>query len=283
MSLGSSDGEAVVSRPDGWLVGLDVDGTVLHEDETIDAAVVDAVRAARDRGHEVTLATGRSWVTTQPILELLDLAPEYVICANGAVTMRREGDVLGEGSPEYVRWQVETFDPTEVLRIVRLHLPDGRFMVELPDGSRLHTSGMLEWDLRNAREVDFEELLGIEATRVVVVSPDHSTEEFLRIVEGMGLHEVTYAVGWAAWLDIAPDGVNKGTALERVRDALDQPRSRVLVVGDGRNDIDMFGWALLSGRAVAMGQAPDEVKAAAGEVKGSVEASGFVAVVNGLP
>ena len=34
----------------------------------------------------------------------------------------------------------------------------------------------------------------------------------------MGLHRVSYAVGWTAWLDIAPDGVNKATALERVRE-----------------------------------------------------------------
>ena len=59
----------------------------------------------------------------------------------------------------------------------------------------------------------------------------------------MGLHKVSYNVGWTAWLDIAPDGVNKATGLERVRDELGIPRSRVLAIGDGRNDIDMLEWA----------------------------------------
>lgn len=269
-------------RDEAWFVALDVDGTVLHEDETLDAVVVDAIRAARDRGHEVTLATGRSWFTTRPILLALGLSPEYIVCANGAITLRRE-DAFGSEAPDYVRAHVETFDPTEVLMRVRDHLPDGRFMVELPDERRLYTAGMADWDLSNAEEVSFDDLLGTSATRLVVVSPDHELEEFLAIVEQMGLQKVSYAVGWTSWLDIAPHGVNKSTALERVRGWLDAPRSRILAAGDGRNDIEMLEWAALSGRAVAMGQAPDEVKAVANEVAPPVTEAGLAAILDTLP
>lgn len=268
---------------ESWLVALDVDGTVIHEDETLDEVVVDAVRAARDRGHEVTLATGRSWQTTRPILLALGLSPEYVVCANGALIMRKQSDAFGSEAPEYVRAHVETFDPTEVLMRIRDHLPDGRFMVELPDGMRLYTAGMTDWDLSNATEVAFDDLLGTFATRLVVVSPDHELEDFLGIVDRMGLHKVSYAVGWTSWLDIAPDGVNKSTALERVRAWLGAPRSRVLVVGDGRNDIEMLQWAALSGRAVAMGQSSDEVKAVATEIAAPVTRAGLAPVLESLP
>jgi hydroxymethylpyrimidine pyrophosphatase-like HAD family hydrolase len=44
-------------------------------------------------------------------------------------------------------------------------------------------------------------------------------------------------------------------------------RADVLAIGDGRNDSDMLRWA---GRGVAMGQAVDEVKAAADDVTLSV-------------
>lgn len=43
-----------------WLVALDIDGTVFHEDGTLSQAVIDTVQTARALGHEVTLATGRS-------------------------------------------------------------------------------------------------------------------------------------------------------------------------------------------------------------------------------
>ncbi|RXZ72802.1 HAD family hydrolase [Agromyces albus] len=270
---------AVDVAPDGrWLVVLDIDGTIMHEDESIDQVVADAVAAVRDRGHEVTLATGRSWATTHPVLERLGLTPEYVVCANGAITMRRDD----EASDGYVRAHVETFDPTEVLERIRSFLPDGRFMVEEPNGFRLYTEGMSDWNLDNAREVPFEQLLDQRATRVVVVSPDHELEEFLSIVEEMGLHQVSYAIGWTAWLDIAPEGVSKATALERVRGWLDLPVDRVIAIGDGRNDIEMFTWAGAAGRSVAMGQAPAEVREAAGEVTGDIDHAGLASVLDSL-
>ncbi|WP_350348055.1 HAD family hydrolase [Agromyces sp. G08B096] len=262
-----------------WLVALDIDGTVMHEDETIDDAVIDAVAAARERGHLVTLATGRSWSTTAPVLDRLGLDPEYVVCANGAITMGRDDREPGG----YRRVHVETFDPTHVLERIRGFLPAGKFMVELPDGFRLYTEGMSDWNLVNAREVAFEDLLDQRATRVVVTSLDHDLDEFFAIVDRMGLHHVSYAIGWTAWLDIAPDGVNKATALERVRGWLDVPLDRVLVAGDGRNDIEMFTWAGAAGRAVAMGQAPDDVKDAAREVTGSIHEAGLAAILETLP
>jgi HAD superfamily hydrolase (TIGR01484 family) len=267
----------VLAEP--WLVALDIDGTIMHEDESIDERVAAAVLACRERGHEVTLATGRSWATTAPVLDRLDLRPEYVVCANGAITMRRDDAASGG----YVREHVETFDPTDVLERIRSFLPSGRFMVELADGFRLFTEGMTDWNLENAREVTFDELLDQRATRVVVISPDHELEEFLQIVEHMGLHQVSYSIGWTAWLDIAPDGVSKATALERVRGWLDVPLERVIAVGDGRNDIEMFSWAGAAGRAVAMGQAPEEVRAAANETTRPVDDAGLAAVLDSLP
>lgn len=267
-----------LSAPARWLVALDVDGTVIHEDETLSPAVVDAVRRIGDAGHLVTLATGRSWETTRPILTLLDLSPEYVVCANGAITLKKD-ETTTDG---YRRDLVETFDAAPVLARIRKFLPDGRFMVEDPEGFRLYTKGMQDWNLERARQVEFEELARTPVTRVVVVSPGHEPDEFLELVDSMGLHQVSYAIGWTAWLDIAPGGVNKGTALERVRGLLGIPLDRVLVAGDGRNDIEMFEWAGAQGRAVAMGQAPDVVKDAATEVTGDVRSDGLVPVLDSL-
>ncbi|HEU5223952.1 MAG TPA: HAD hydrolase family protein [Candidatus Lumbricidophila sp.] len=265
--------------PGPWLVALDVDGTVLHHDDRLDLAVIEAARAAEARGHAVTLATGRSWATAGPILHRVGIRPEYVVCANGAITMQRD-DSHPTG---YVPIHVETFDPTQVLEQIRHYLPAGKFMVELPDGFRLYTPGMIEWNLENAREVSFEGLLDQRATRVVAVSLDHGLEEFFEIVERMGLHHVSYAVGVSAWLDVAPSGVNKATALERVRGWLDIPLDRVLAMGDGLNDLEMFHWAGAAGRAIAMGQAQRQVQDAATEVAPSVDECGVAVVLSTLP
>lgn len=249
-----------------WLVALDIDGTVLREDGVINDAVTAAVARVRDAGHEVMLATGRSVAMTLPIVERLSLAPEYLVCSNGAITLQRDPGAPGGYRQEHV----ETFDPTEVLTTIRDSLDGANYAVEDETGLYRFTGWFPNGTLGAvSEEVQFDELTAAPATRVVVISPGHAIEDFLSVVERMGLHKVSYNVGWTAWLDIAPDGVNKATALERVRAMLDIPRSRVMAIGDGRNDIDMLEWASVHGRGVAMGQAPDEVRAVANEMTGT--------------
>lgn len=264
-------------RDDRWFIALDLDGTVLREDGTLSDSVSKQIRRVAALGHELTIATGRAVAMTLPILERLGIAPEFVVCANGAITLRRDD---GSGA-NYVHDAVETFDPSEVLTTIRGHLANASFGVEDDQEEFLFAGGEFpEGGLQpRGRRVEFEELLMVRATRVVVISPEHAVEDFLAVVERMGLHRVSYTVGWTAWLDIAPAGVNKATALEKVRRRLGIPRERVLAVGDGRNDIEMLEWAAESGRGIAMGQAPPEVKAAANEVTGADVGDGVATVL----
>lgn len=258
------------------LVGLDIDGTILLQDETLSPGVADAITAVWEAGYEVVLATGRSWMATRRYVEELGLTADYAVCSNGAVIMRRDGD-------EWERWHVEVFDPKIVLDLLGARLPEARYMVELASGQRLYTDVLDDWTLDGGRRVSIEELGAEPVSRVVMVSPQHDEADFQRLVAEVGLNEVSYAVGWTAWLDIAPQGVDKGTALERVRAQLDIPRDRVFVAGDGRNDLGMFAWALAEGgRAIAMGQAPDEVAAAAGEQTAVVEEGGLATALRTL-
>ena len=273
--------EVAVAATEPWLIVLDIDGTVLLEDETASPGIVEAVADAERAGHRVMLATGRSWEATRGIHDVLAISPDYAICSNGAVIMQRMS-APGE-EPRYERVHVETFEASDVLRMLRTHLPEAHYLVELPDGRRLYTDYMDDWNLDRAQKVAFEDLARQPVTRVVVVSPEKTERDFVELVERVGLNQVSYAVGWTAWLDIAPKGVDKGSALALVQRWLRIDPKRVLVMGDGRNDVGVFEWALAGGgRAVAMGQGPEEVRAAAGEVTASVTEGGVAAVLRAL-
>ncbi|WP_024356613.1 HAD family hydrolase [Leucobacter chironomi] len=287
MSAGSAASSgAVVSAGERHIVALDLDGTVLDHgfhgagDDpnggSIDPDLADAIRALHEAGHEVIIATGRSVDATLPIVERLRIRPDWVIAANGAVTLRR--DPLAHRA--YRREYVEAFDPSDALRKIRTALVTASFAVELADGGFLYTEPIPTGTLPSEqRMVPFEQLLGVQASRVVVVSPDHRLEEFLDAVETLGLTHVSYAVGSTSWLDIAPDGVTKASALEVVAARLGIDRSRVFAAGDGRNDIDMLRWAGHSGDSVAMGQAVPEVRAAAVRVTGTVDEGGLLSAL----
>lgn len=258
------------------LVALDVDGTLLDHDEVITERVRTAVAKVVASGAHVVVATGRSLQGTLPVLDRLGLVEGWAVCSNGAMTLRLDPD-LDAG---YEIHDVVTFDPGPVLRLMREHLPTALLLVEDAQAQRRVTAPFPDGELGGEPlVVPFDELVTGPATRVVVRSPESTPEDFLDVVERVGLHGVSYAVGWTAWLDLAPDGVNKASALEPVRQRLGVAPDATVAVGDGRNDVEMLAWAA---RGVAMGQAPAEVVEAADEVTAAVEEDGVALVLEGL-
>ena len=268
-----ADGPSVDGR---WLVALDVDGTLVDYDQRLSPRVRDAVAAVRDAGHHVVVSTGRSIMGTTRVLADLGLTHGAAVLSNGAVTVLLDP----AQEPGWTLHRTVTFDARPAVELLRRELPEALFAVEVTGvGTRVSgpwPEGELSGELFT---VPFEELLDGETTRVVVRSPEHTPEHFMDLVERIGLHGVTYAVGYTAWLDLAPEGVSKASALEQVRAELGVDPSRTLAVGDGRNDLEMLAWAA---RGVAMGNSPQVVLDAADEVAPDVEQDGLAEVLEDL-
>jgi HAD superfamily hydrolase (TIGR01484 family) len=229
-----------------------------------------------DAGHEIVIATGRSLGAMLPVVERIGMLRGYGVCSNGGVTVRLDPSL--EHGFEVV--ERVTFSPRAALTTLRDKIPGARFALEDADGNFLSTSRFQDASCGiEARGVDFHHLLDARAVRVVVNSAEASTEEFSAAIAAAGLHGVTYAVGWSAWLDIAAAGVTKATALEKLRAGMGIEPARTVAVGDGSNDIEMLRWA---GRGVAMGQAAADVLAAADEITASVYEDGAAAVLRSL-
>jgi hydroxymethylpyrimidine pyrophosphatase-like HAD family hydrolase len=258
------------------LVCLDIDGTTVDHDGVLHEKVRAAVRAVVDAGHHVVLATGRGVLGTLPVLDALGLLEGYAVCANGALTLRLDPS-LDDG---YEVLEAVTFDPAPALRVLRDEFPAALVAVEEVGIGFKVSAPFPEGELDGApRVVPFEELTAHPVTRLTIRDPESTSEEFLAGTDRIGLHGVEYAVGWSAWLDITPEGVSKGAALEGIRRRLGVEPMRTVAVGDQRNDLEMLRWAALG---VAMGNAPDEVKAAADTVTGLVDEQGLVAVLERL-
>ena len=256
------------------LVALDIDGTLFTNvpstglvEETIRPAVREAVRRAAGAGAHVVLATGRSTFGITEVWDQLGLPLDggtgHAVASNGSVIF---------SYPPVEVLSTITFDASEIVRMLLEHVPNAAVAVEevgvgyrinraFPDGE---ITGQMV-----LQSVD--ELVAEPVTRVIIRDPHSSEEEFLALAEQLGLHGTNYFIGWTAWLDIAPEGVSKASALAEVARRLDVPQEDVLAIGDGRNDIEMLRWA---GRGVAMGQSPLEVQEAADYVTETVQNDG---------
>ncbi|WP_197512877.1 HAD family hydrolase [Tessaracoccus coleopterorum] len=247
------------------MVALDIDGTLVDGFGVMPPEVHAAVRRVVDAGVPVVLSTGRSWLATQTVFEELDLPAGWAVSSNGAMVVTHP--------PFEVRHETR-FDPASVVRQVADVAPSARIAVQ--DGldwrvSREFPPGELQGEV-TIETID--ELASRPVSRVIVRDPESTEEKFSEVVAQLGLHEVAYFIGWSAWLDIAPQGVDKAHGLQIVCEALGIDRAHVLAIGDGRNDIEMLEWA---GRGVAVGDAADEVREAADAVTGTFEELGTVA------
>lgn len=258
------------------LVALDIDGTLLGHDESLSAEVADAVTALRDSGAHVILSTGRSVQAVTPVAAQLGLTTGWAVCSNGAVIVRLDPDA-DEGREIT---DVVTFDPGPTLELLRQEVPEGRFAVEdLGVGFKVSAPFPMGELTGEVTVVPFEELTQAPATRVTLRAPELTSADFHRLVERVGLHGVSYAVGWTAWLDIAPDGVTKASALETLRGRLDLRREATIAMGDGGNDLEMLQWAA---HGVAMGTAAGFVKDVADDVTDPVTEDGAAVVLRAL-
>ncbi|MBK9477167.1 MAG: HAD hydrolase family protein [Tetrasphaera sp.] len=259
------------------LVALDIDGTTITHAGELRPAVQAAVRAVADAGHHVTIATGRTINGTLPILAALGIERGFAVCCNGALTVRLDPD-LADG---YEVVDEVTFDPGPVLDLLEGSWPDATVAVEDGAGGFKVSAPFPDGDLLGkVTVVPWADLKTHPVTRVCFYSPSGSAEDFIKLTQAIGLHGVNYAVGFSAWLDISPEGVSKASALEIIRRDLRVEPMHTIAIGDQRNDVEMLHWAA---RGVAMGNAPDEVKAIADEVTGSVDEDGLAAVLRTLP
>ena len=247
------------------LVALDIDGTIVDHAGLLPDDVREAVRLVVAAGVPVVLSTGRGWHATLPVFEALGLPQGLTVSSNGAVTVRY---------PPFEVTDVVTFDPFDVIERVLAEHPTASLAAEVVGWGYRVSRYFPEGELHGQMElVSVEELAAGDVTRIVVRDTASTDDEFIKLAERLGLHGVSYFVGWSAWLDIAPAGVNKATALAGVAASLGVAQADVLAIGDGRNDIEMIAWA---GRGVALGDAAEEVARAADHVTGTFAAGGTV-------
>lgn len=247
------------------MLALDIDGTLVDKVSHMPREIRTTVRRFVEKGTPVVLSTGRSWIATEPIFKLLDLPPGWAVSSNGAIVVTNP--------PLEVRHET-VFDPKESIEKVSKHVPKARLAVER-GMQRFASAAFPPGELQGEVEiVSLEELASRPVSRLIIREPgSENGEVFNDLIADLGLHEVAYFVGWSAWLDIAPVGVDKAHGLTFVCEDLGIDPADVLAIGDGYNDIEMLQWA---GRGVAMGDAPDEVKAAADHVTGNFDDLGTV-------
>ena len=70
-------------------IASDVDGTLVNDAKTIPEDAIEAIRAARESGISVAIASGRAWNEMNDVIEKLPCL-RYFMCTNGAYVMDKD-------------------------------------------------------------------------------------------------------------------------------------------------------------------------------------------------
>lgn len=276
----ASAGSALPPLNRSTLLALDIDGTILDINGEVPPRTRAAVVAAAQAGVQVVLATGRGIEAALPVADFLGLTRGWMVCANGALTVRLDPKLKGTASLPggYEITNSVTFDPTTAIGRMHQVLPEAIFAVEMPGRGFLTSADFPPGELiENTTTVSLEQLSSQPVSRVIVRAPGMALADFEAAVRSAGLHAVEYAIGWTAWLDVNAAGVSKASALDALVSGLGVKHT--VAMGDGANDLEMLRWADLS---VAMGSAPARVKNATSVVTEPVWHEGAAIVLAAL-
>jgi len=228
--------------PASVLLAFDLDKTVVTNDYELPDAIAGAIAAAGAAGHVVTVLTGRPLIAARRYLDQLDVAVPHAV-NHGAIVRQASGDVLR-------RRHITALD---VDAILGEHVGDVslEFTCVIDDTLYVRDPAHERWTWAHAqgrRLAPFRTGLGRDADKVVFHANGRSSE-LERWVADRHPRVLRYLWG-DGYLELVPEGGDKGTALAYIAAQLGFARSDVVAFGDGLNDVTMLGWA---GHAVAVG------------------------------
>lgn len=277
------------------LIALDLDGTLLSSRKEVTPRTRDALRAARERGIVTAIATGRTPQSALHYSRTIGGGP--VICCNGGGVLDANGSFIStRGIPDaplaaaidvcqaagvlaecYTTRHIVMDQPLAHIRAyvnwVRPHVGLGQALRSL--AAVWHTNRVLP--VRNLRS--WAGSPGrVPVLKLMVIGEAHrlgQVAEAIRVA-APGL-EVTSS--GTDNLEVMAPGISKGAGLALLGARLRIPAEAMLAFGDSENDLEMLSYA---GTGVAMGNAPNHVRAGADRVAPSCDEDGVAQTIEEL-
>jgi Cof subfamily protein (haloacid dehalogenase superfamily) len=240
------------------LVALDVDGTLIGKDLQIPARTKQAIQAARTRGVQFVVVTGRMYQSSAKYAEELELQGLPLVAYNGALMREYPSGrtIYHQPVPLEQCKALAAFCEAHGYHL-QAYVNDELYVPELNERSQLYTS------IAQVRATPVGSLflwLQEPSTKLLIVDDPARIppigEEVRRLL-GSAVH---VASSHAEFLEVVSSQVSKGSALAAVAESLGVERDEVMAIGDGMNDMAMLTWA---GTSFAIAHAPEALRKAA--------------------
>lgn len=248
------------------MIGLDLDGTLLKDDKSIDTKTKEYLETLSANGVHIVPITGRPLSGIPDCVRSIK-GVDYIISNNGSKT------VLNSTNETLFSLAMDNTTSKRVIEAVRQ--TGAIFEVFLnhygycekfvfDHYKEVYTGTVLgDYIFSSRKQVDslltlFDDK-NAEADEVFIICKDNDDREIIK-AQTDKISGIQYCMLADRFLEITKNGTDKGTALELLCNHLKIGLEKVIAFGDGENDLQFLNKA---GTAVAMGNASDSVKAQA--------------------
>lgn len=256
---------------------LDIDGTLTNSEKQITPATKAGLQDIMKQGHKVILASGRPTPGMRRYEKELELDKfgGYLLSFNGGrIVESGSGDIVYQRIlPGNMIAGLYEFAKKNDCGLIT-YLGDQVISAFEPDEYVQLESRINGMPIRVVDE--FVEFVNFDVNKCLMTAPPERAPELEKILCEQYRGVASVYRSEAFFIEIMPENVDKATSLDHMLEKLGLLRENTICCGDGFNDISMIRYA---GVGVAMGNAKEEVKAAADYITGSNDEDGLVEVI----
>ena len=260
-------------KPTIYLVAVDMDGTLLHNDKSISDYTINVLRKIVEKGILLVPASGRPLNGMKAAVLNNVKGIKYAICSNGAMLMdvQKEKSISETGIPTEKALEALTY--LEQFPVaVYVHTDRGTFRAEGWEKTGLSEKyPYIRFSEGNVKNLG--EFLRTSGVNVMKMGAFALTDELAQklLEKGSPIPGIAFLRTGDGIIELNSTNASKGNSLYILCEKLGIQLENVLAIGDNENDISMLQAA---GISAAMENAEDDVKQAAKFVAGNNEEDG---------
>jgi Cof subfamily protein (haloacid dehalogenase superfamily) len=243
------------------LIAIDIDGTLLNEENILAQETIDAITEARAKGIKVVLCTGRPLTGVKKYLKKLNItgSNEYAITFNGAQVQDASGSIIEKFD----------LDHQDFVKLEQLsHKLNTNFQIETVDYIYATNRDLSPYSIAESYLVNMpirvrtpkEITKDTEIVKAMLIANPNIINAAESKVPASLLDHLSMVKSEPVFLEFMNKNASKGQALEKLAKQLHLTAENVMAIGDQGNDMTMVSYA---GTGVAMGNGIDELKSIA--------------------
>lgn len=261
------------------LIATDLDDTLLDASAGLTARTQRALDAAMALGCGITLSSGRMMEATLPFARRIGVNAPMLLYNGAMIYDHNTGETLYAPRIAY-----ET-----ALGIVKLTEAEG-YYIQLYPGVGYYCSEIIDYTRAYARQINVPatpvhmpmaqwlEAHPSDMQKMLIIDTPEGADRIQAILREAFPHGACYLKSKAHYLEIAPEGVDKGQSLRFLAEHLGLTPDEVMAFGDGQNDVPMLEYA---GAGYAMANACPQALACTPHVAPPNTEDGVAQVIEG--